>query len=322
MLEIQKISFAYETKNVIDNISFNIQKGQNLAIIGESGSGKSTLLQLIYGLHDLHDGQIFWNNEAVLGPKFNLVPGATNMKYLTQDFDLMPYISVEENVGRYLSNMFPQEKKTRIKALLAMVEMTDFRHAKAKYLSGGQQQRVALAQVLALEPDVLLLDEPFRNIDGFRKGALRRNLFAYLKNKNITCVFATHDSIDALSFSDETIVMKNGQLVCHDDSKILYLKPKNKYVASLYGEVNEIPLPYLIPSEDFEKTILLYASDLFVTDVSDLQVTVIQCYFKGANYLIKAVFEGKALFFENPFPIDEDETICLTAFDDIIAMRL
>lgn len=322
MLQVNTISFSYDIQTVISSVDFTLQKGQNLSIIGESGCGKSTLLKLIYGLYDLNEGEIFWNDKPILGPKFHLVPGADEMKYLAQDFDLMPYITVEENVGKFLSNIYPEEKKARIHELLEMVEMTSFAHTKVKYLSGGQQQRVALARVLALEPEVLLLDEPFSNIDSFRKGALRRNLFAYLKHKGITCIIATHDSIDALSFSDETIVMKSGEIVQHENSKGVYLKPKNKYVASLFGEVNEVKLHHLIATEDKEKTILLYAGELYLTAISDLIVTVKQCYFKGNNYLIKAVIERKVIFFENPFVIPENEVVCLTADEEIINIRL
>jgi len=322
MLEIDTVSFAYDTTTVINKVNFNLQKGQNLSIIGESGCGKSTLLKLIYGLYDLDEGSIWWNGKAILGPKFHLVPGDPDMKYLAQDFDLMPYITVEENVGKFLTNTQPELKAARVKELLEMVEMLSFATTKAKYLSGGQMQRIALARVLALEPEVLLLDEPFSNIDSFRKGALRRNLFAYLKNKGITCIIASHDSIDALSFSDETIVMKSGAIVQHSSSRQVYLQPVNKYAASLFGEVNEIKVHHLLPFEDQEKTLLLYASELYLTDVSELEVTVKQCYFKGNGYLVKAVFERRVIFFENPYEIPENQVVFLTADEDLIEIRL
>ncbi len=320
MLQVQNISFAYDSKTVISEVNFNIKKGSNVAIIGESGCGKSTLLKLIYGLYDLNEGEIFWNENAVLGPKFNLIPGMEQMKYLAQDFDLMPYTTVAENVGKYLSNIYLEEKKQRIQELLEMVEMTEFTNTKAKYLSGGQQQRVALAKVLALEPEVLLLDEPFSNIDSFRKGALRRNLFAYLKNKGITCIIATHDSIDALSFSDETIVMKQGKIIANDTSPKIYLKPESKYVASLFGEVNEIPLQ-LLTNEETDDSILVYAHELFVTDKSNLEVTVKQSYYKGNTFLIKGVYDKRVLFFENPFPLDEGKNVFLNVNEEMVEFR-
>lgn len=321
MLQVQNISFAYDSKIVISDVSFSIQKGSNVAIIGESGCGKSTLLKLIYGLFDLNQGKIFYNLKSVLGPKYNLVPGVDQMKYLAQDFDLMPYITVAENVGKFLSNVYPELKKQRIQELLEMVEMTEFSDVKAKYLSGGQQQRVALARVLALEPEVLLLDEPFSNIDSFRKGALRRNLFTYLKSKQITCIIATHDSIDALSFSDETIVMKSGEIIVHDVSPKIYLKPESKYVASLYGEVNEIALFLLDENADADQSILVYSHELMLTEKSNLEVIVKQSYYKGNTFLVKGVYNKKVLFFENPFPLSDGENVFLTVDSDVIEYR-
>ena len=242
MLKVHKIQFSYQNAAILKSISFSLEKGKNLAIIGESGCGKSTLLKLIYGLHDLDAGQIFWNDIEVLGPKYHLIPGMPFMKYLAQDFDLMPFITVAENVGKYLSNFFPEEKQSRIAELLEIVEMTEYANVKAKLLSGGQMQRVAIARVLALDPEVLLLDEPFSHIDNFRKNSLRRNLFAYLKEKNITCIVATHDSTDVLAFTDEVVIMKEGKIIESGIPKNIYNHPKNKYVASMFGDVNEIIL--------------------------------------------------------------------------------
>lgn len=311
MLQVQNISFGYTDKKVVHAINFTIEKGQNIAVIGESGCGKSTLLKLIYGLYDLDEGQIFWNEIEVLGPKFNLVPGMPFIKYLSQDFDLMPYITVAENVGKYLSNAFPEQKSDRIEELLEIVEMTEFANVKAKYLSGGQQQRVALARVLALEPEILLLDEPFSHIDNFRKNALRRNLFAYLKSRGITCIVATHDSTDALSFADETIVLQNGFIVDKADSHSLYNNPINKYVASLFGEVNELRLSQLVPVDGEDEMVLLYPHQLKVVDNGLMKAVAKQSYFKGSHYLIKAVFDRKVIFFEHDKPLELNQEITL-----------
>lgn len=312
MLEIKDISFTYIDKPVIENVSFTIATGQNTAIIGESGCGKSTLLKLIYGLYDLDSGAITYNENPILGPKYNLVPGEDYIKYLAQDFDLMPYITVEENVGKFLSNMYPEQKKARVQELLDMVEMSAFAKVKAKFLSGGQQQRVALARVLALEPEIILLDEPFSQIDSFRKNSLRRNLFRYLKDKGVTCIIATHDSTDALSFSDEVIVVQNGKIVAKGDSKSLYENPANKYIASLFGEVNELKLSQLIDLEDDEDAnLLLYPHQLKVVDNALMEAVVKQCYFKGSHYLVKAAFEKSAIFFEHDSELELNQAVYL-----------
>ena len=291
MLQVQQISFAYLDQTTISNLSFQLEKGKNLAIIGESGCGKSTLLKLVYGLYDLDEGRIFWNDNEVLGPKYHLIPGMEYMKYLAQDFDLMPFITVAENVGKYLSNIYADAKQARIAELLEIVEMTEFAATKAKYLSGGQMQRVALARVLALEPEVLLLDEPFSHIDNFRKNSLRRKLFAYLRAKQITTIVATHDSSDVLSFADEVLVMQNGQIIASDSPENLYRNPTSKYIASLFGDVNEI--------ETNGNKRYIYPHQLQVVSQSDLPATVTQCYYKGSHYLVEVEIDGQKIFFDS-----------------------
>ncbi|HQK41097.1 MAG TPA: ABC transporter ATP-binding protein [Flavobacterium alvei] len=312
MLQIKNISFTYIENPVIENVSFEIAKGQHIAVIGESGCGKSTLLKLLYGLYDLDNGEILYNDEPILGPKFNLIPGKDYIKYLAQDFDLMPYITVEENVGKFLSNIYKEKKKVRVQELLEMVEMTEFAKVKAKYLSGGQQQRVALARVLALEPEILLLDEPFSQIDSFRKNSLRRNLFNYFKKKEITCIIATHDSTEALSFSDETIVLQNGKLIAKGNSRQLYENPPSYYVASLFGEVNELKGIHFEDLDGTNETLIIYPHQLKVVEEGNITVIVKQSYFKGNHYLIKAAFERKAIFFEHHSELELNQEVRLS----------
>lgn len=309
MLDIQNISFSYTDTPVIKNLTFTIGSGQNIAIIGESGCGKSTLLKLLYGLYDLNEGKIFYNETPVLGPKYNLIPGMPYMKYLAQDFDLSPYETVAENVGKFLSNGFANMKKLRVQELLEMVEMENFANVKTKFLSGGQQQRVALVRVLALEPKVILLDEPFSQIDAFRKNALRRNLFRYLKQKQITCILATHDSTDALSFADEAIVMRNGEIIIKDNPAVIYNNPPSKYVASLFGEVNEIPAYLLKLTDDQSEKSLVYPHQLIMVEHSDLEVKIRRTYFRGNHYLIESVYKRQLIFFESEFDLPLDITV-------------
>lgn len=312
MLTLQNISFAYDDKPIISNISFTVPKGQHLAIIGESGCGKSTLLKLIYGLYDLDHGTIDYNGIPILGPKFNLVPGMDFMKYLAQDFDLMPFISVAENVGKYLSNIYKDKKAARVNELLELVEMTEFSKTKAKNLSGGQQQRVALARVLALEPEILLLDEPFSQIDVFRRNNLRRNLFRYLKEKSITCIFATHDSTDILAFADEMAVMKDGTVRIKGNPKAIYESPSDFYTASLFGEVNQIPKHLVMDEKDKGETFLCYPHQLSVVSKSNLEVKIVNSFFKGDGFLIEGTSGNQSIFFNHSKAIPKETSIFLS----------
>ncbi len=299
MLELHDVSFSYTDQPTIRSVSFSATQGEHISIIGESGCGKSTLLKLIYGLYDLDAGSISYNGTPILGPKFHLIPGEDYIKYLAQDFGLMPFTTVAENVGSFLSNIYVDKKQHRIAELLDMVEMTEFAGVKTRFLSGGQQQRVALARVLALEPKVLLLDEPFSQIDSFRTNNLRRKLFQHLKEREITCIVATHDAGDVLSFSDTTIVMKAGEIVATDKPLNIYNDPACSYVAALFGDVNEIPEHFLKPSGDKNRLILVYPHQLKVTAQSSLAVTVKRSYFKGSHYLVEAQYEFGLLYFEH-----------------------
>ncbi|MGB8375677.1 MAG: ABC transporter ATP-binding protein [Salegentibacter sp.] len=322
MLKLQNVSFAYdESEPVLKNISFSLGRGENLSLIGASGCGKSTLLQLIYGL--LHtDGKVHWGEQELLGPKFNLVPGEDFIKYLAQDFDLMLPLTVAENVGKYLSNFYPIKKKRRIKELLKVVEMDDMADVKAKFLSGGQQQRVALARALANEPELLLLDEPFSHIDHFRKNNLRRRVFSYFKENNITCIIATHDSTDALAFADQTIVIKNGRIHAKSSPQDLYKNPPNKYVASLFSDVNEIMLKNLLSSENSRKKVLLYPEEIKAVENAAIQAEVIQSFFKGNVWLIEATLNGQKIFFENPEEMRTGIEVKLEVSEELLKRRL
>ncbi|TVZ26338.1 ABC-type Fe3+/spermidine/putrescine transport system ATPase subunit [Gillisia sp. Hel_I_86] len=320
MLKLKNISFGYNEKPVLKKISLQIAEGDHVSLIGESSCGKSTLLQLIYGLHHT-DGSVIWKGNKLKGPNHNLVPGEPFIKYLAQDFDLMPPLSVVENVGKHLSNAYPRKKKKRIMGLLEVVEMKELAHVKAGHLSGGQQQRVALARALANTPELLLLDEPFSHIDHFRKNNLRRKLFAYLKENKITCIIATHDSTDALSFADRTIVLKNGKIYANDTPQELYNNPPNKYIAALFGDINEVMLRSISPKETSRKMILLYPHEIRLVKTSDIKVKVLASYFKGSNFLIKASLKNQIIYFENSEEIGIGYTVNIAIDKNLIASR-
>jgi ABC-type Fe3+/spermidine/putrescine transport system ATPase subunit len=302
MLVVANLSFAYADKTILESVNFSLEEGSILAIMGESGCGKSTLLKLLYGLYDLQEGEVFWKNQKVLGPKFNLVPGIDDMKYMAQDFDLMPYITVAENIGKHLSNFYPEAKADRINELLELVGMEDFAQTKTKFLSGGQLQRVALARALALAPSLLILDEPFSHIDNFKKNKLRRQLFSYIKANKITCVLATHDSADVLSYSDQLIIIKDGKIINHATPKEIYNHPDSEYTAALFGECNTLNASVWgkVPQEK----IYVFPHQLEIADTG-VAVEVKDSYFKGDRYMIAVVYQESTIYFEHKFPLDK-----------------
>ncbi|MBU2525339.1 MAG: ABC transporter ATP-binding protein [Bacteroidetes bacterium] len=299
MLTVKNISFTYKQAPVISNISFDIKPGENVALVGESGSGKSTLLKLIYGNYDLDSGSIFWKHQQLFGPKYNLVTGYDFIKYLSQEFDLMPFTTVAENIGKYLSPFYPENKQRRIEELIHVVDLDEFANTKVKRLSGGQKQRVALAQALAKQPELLLLDEPFSHIDSFKKQALRRKVFRFLKEQNISCLVATHDKNDVLGFADRVLVLHDQKITENSSVEQLYQNPKSSWVAAFFGEYNYI--------EPFG---FVYAHQLKIVAHSPLKAVVKQCYFNGKNYLIEADFNATLIYIEHAKKIDTGSIIC------------
>jgi len=300
MLQVKNLTFKYKKQPVLKDISFSVKAGDHFSILGESGSGKSTLLKLLYGTYNLNEGHVFWKDNEILGPKHNLIVGPEYMKYVAQEFDLMPFITVSENVGAFLSNFYPEEKQSRIKELLEVVELTPVANIKVKELSGGQKQRVAIARAIAKQPEVLLLDEPFSHIDNFKKQSLRRSLFKFLKEKNITCIVATHDNDDVLSFSDQMMVLHDAKIMVIGTPQQLYKNPENKLIASFFDEFNEI-----------KNHGIVYANQLKVVDKSNLKARVKQSYFKGYYYLIEADLNDDNVFFEHPIQLEKNAIVYL-----------
>jgi len=297
MLSVTHLQFNYSKTPVLDGINFSLKPGENLAIIGESGSGKSTLLKLIYGEYDLAQGKIFWKEQQILGPKHNLVIGYDFMKYVSQEFDLMPFISVEDNIGKFLSRFYPEEKQKRTTELIKVVELEDFAKTKVKNLSGGQKQRVALARALAKQPEIILLDEPFSHIDNFKKQSLRRSVFSYLKEKNIACIVATHDKNDVLGFADKMLVLHQKKIIANDTPQNLYNNPKLPLIASFFGEFNVI------------NGKVYYAHQLKIVEKSDLKGIVKANYFNGDYWLVKVGQNSNTIFINHSTPIEPETQI-------------
>ena len=291
-----------ETLQVLKGIHLNIYEGEFVTIMGPSGSGKSTLLKAVYGLFDLPQGKISWKGTPVLGPAYNLLPGFPQMKYLAQDFGLMPYMTVEENVGKYLSNLDLPKKRARIAELLEMTLMQDYAKVKPIFLSGGQQQRVGLAKALAQAPEVLLLDEPFSQTDSFLKHHIRQNLFDFVKEHHITTLIATHESQEALGFSDKIMVIKEGKQLLIDTPESVYYT-QNEYIASLFDIVNKLSVQ--------GEPRLYYPHQIHIVPQSSWQVEVEQCFFQGDYYLLRCKAAQGTIYVKHTESVEKEKKVCL-----------
>lgn len=241
-------------------------------------------MKCIYGLEDLDAGEVTFGNKKVLGPSYNLIPGYEDMKLVSQDFYVLDNHTVEENIFDKLIGYTNEVKQKRAAKLLKLLDLLALKNSKAKFLSSGQKQRVAIARALAVIPKVLLLDEPFSNLDTI----LSEKLFAFVtsevrKNKT-SVILITHLADEALKYADTLAVMDNGKIIQSGKKWQIYYQPKNTKLAGLLGPFN------IIKAEDFEKNskqknkLFVRPDKLKITTAKtsfDLELTTLNCTFNG-----------------------------------------
>ena len=220
---------------MLDAISFKQKRLQKLVIAGETGSGKSTLLQIIAGLVQPDSGEVIFNGKRVRGPQEVLVAGLPGIAYLSQHFELPQFLRVEQ-VLKYSNTLSQKDADT-------LYEVCRIRHLlprKTSELSGGERQRIALARLLLGAPILLLLDEPFSNLDNGHKKLLKTVLNDITDKLKITSLLVSHDPLDTLSWADEILILQNGEIVQRGTPHEIYRRPVNTYTASLFGSFNLI----------------------------------------------------------------------------------
>jgi iron(III) transport system ATP-binding protein len=241
MLYLQNISKSYNEQNIaLKNINIHIKQGDIIFIVGESGSGKSTLVKIMAGLlnPDGEDASIYLNQEKLYPTIEKLIAGYPSIKILQQNNPLLPFHNVFENLRIPLRSFIREYQEKRIRELLKLCHLEKVAQKLPRELSGGQLQRIALAQTLADEPSVLLLDEPFSHLDTFTKNTIREDIFKILRKNKITTVCVSHDTQEALSYADWIVVMKDGKIVQQGTPEQVYQYPKNSYIATLFGNEN------------------------------------------------------------------------------------
>jgi iron(III) transport system ATP-binding protein len=239
-LEVSGITLQERENAVLQNISFTQQQFQKIAIAGETGSGKSTLLQTIAGLVQPTAGEVWLEENRVKGPTEKLVPGTPGVAYLSQQFELPKFLRVEQ-VLRYANKLSGAE----LDKLYSICRIRHLAQRQTNQLSGGERQRIALARLLLTSPKLLLLDEPFSNLDLGHKQVLKAVIRYIAEELSITCTLISHYPLDTLSWADEILVMQAGQLIQRGTPAQIYQQPVSAYAAALFGDYNLLTGPLL-----------------------------------------------------------------------------
>lgn len=236
------ISSVFKSKErvvAVDHVDFDIEQGKITAIIGESGSGKSTLLKLIYGLLEPFSGEVRYKGWLVPTRKDKLIPGHDAMKLVSQGFeDLNLYAKVWDNIASQLPNTNLDYKKSRTEEMLVRLKINHLAQQRVADLSGGERQRVAIARALINDPEVLLMDEPFNQVDAAFRDDLQQDIRQIVEELGLTVILVSHDPAEVLAMADSLIVMKAGKIVDLGSPETLYYTPQNPYTALLLAKSN------------------------------------------------------------------------------------
>ena len=293
-LEVKNLVKTYGDIPVIKNLSFSIEKGQLISFVGESGSGKSTFLKCLSGLESLNSGKVILNNKIINDNNLFVKPQRRKIGYVFQDYPLFPHLNIRENIcfnleKRYFKNFEDIVKLTNLKQLLER-----YPHE----ISGGEQQRVSIARSIIREPDLLLLDEPFSNLDANIKYSIRDEICKIIKKTNTTTILVTHDINDALNISDKILIFKAGIVQQYSDPEKMYCEPANCYCAEVLGEINKFPKD--------DKIYYIRPENLKVVDSSSNSIIIEKCFFQGKSYKLLGKYDNNiwSLYSKTPLKIN------------------
>ena len=311
-LEVDKVQVHYPGRShaAVDGVSFGLQAGQMGVLIGPSGCGKTSLLRAVAGLETIQQGQIRMAGQVISSPHLHRPPEQRRIGMVFQDYALFPHLNVAQNISFGIQHWPTRQRQARVQAMLSLVGLQAQAHRYAHQLSGGQQQRVALARALAPEPHLLLLDEPFSNLDIELRERLAHELRDILKQAHITALFVTHDQMEAFAVGDLIGVMHQGQLLQWDEAYQLYHRPQHRFVAEFIGHgvfapaqaqsqgaqrVLHTPLGPLHDALDtpFESSsspdgtceVLLRADDIVHDDDAPVKAEILRKAFRGSEFL-------------------------------------
>lgn len=310
-VELSRVSVRYrgQERPAVDDVSLGLREGSIGVLIGPSGCGKTTLLRAVAGLERVSGGEVRLSGEVVESPQVHRPPEARRIGMVFQDYALFPHLDVGRNVAFGLARMARGERADRVAEVLSLVGLAGVERRMPHELSGGQQQRVALARALAPRPQLLLLDEPFSNLDVELRERLAHEIRGILKAARTTALFVTHDQLEAFAIGDTIGVMHQGRLHQWDDAYTLYHRPGTRFVADFIGhgvftpatlrevdgqvvvetplgaltDVAECPLPTAFGGGQCE--VLLRADDIVHDDHAPVKAQIVRKAFRGSEFL-------------------------------------
>ena len=304
-----QVRYAGAAKPAVHDVSFGLQAGEIGVLIGPSGCGKTTLLRAVAGLESADAGTIRLGEVQVSGPRQHVPAEARRIGMVFQDYALFPHLDVGRNVAFGIHQLPRAQRQARVAEVLELVGLAGYETRFAHELSGGQQQRVALARALAPAPQLLLLDEPFSNLDVDLRERLAIEVRAILKAANATALFVTHDQLEAFAVGDRIGVMQDGALHQWDDAYTLYHRPATRFVADFIGhgvftpatirevdgqvvvhtalgdltDIAECPLPCAFDAGQCD--VLLRADDIVHDDAAPVKAQIVRKAFRGSEFL-------------------------------------
>ena len=291
------IKFYSKDDPLIKDLNFSVNKGEFVSFIGESGSGKTTFLKCLAGLEKINSGKIILNNR-VLDDKTTFVkPNHRKIGFIFQDYPLFPHLSVLENLKINLDEQYE-------KNINYYVELTGLDNLLNRYpheLSGGEQQRVCITRALIREPDLLLMDEPFSNLDVSIKSKIQSEVYKILKSTDTTTILVTHDIKDTFDISDRILVFKAGIVQQYDKPEEMYCNPVNCYCAKILGDLNRIHID--------GKELYIRPEKIKIVDKSEHKIKVEKTSFIGKEYKIKGTLNKDEIYFYNPVPIKDTNNL-------------
>ena len=310
ILTLSNISKSFNKTEVLKDITMDIEKGKIISLLGKSGSGKSTLLNIIAGFEQSQTGMLCLNNKILSDSHTFVEPQKRNIGFVFQNYALFPHMTIFENITFGIDS-YPQSEKVEIASkLLTLVHLNGYELRYPHELSGGQQQRIALIRAMVLNPDLILLDEPFSGIDTMLKAQIQKELLDILKSTHKTAIIVTHDSAEAMAMSDKIIYLEDGKIMQYDTPQNIYKYPKTKSIAKSFGIANFI--------EKDQKIYCVRVDQCQLSTEGEYKVTIQSQSFQGDKYILDVKFNDNIFTVYSPIFLDNTELFLSISWDNIV----